>query len=72
MTETEKILKKNLILLREGKGLTRYQLAKEMQVNRTYYYKMERMDISQSPTYNMLEKIANFYNIEVYELFKKI
>lgn len=69
MTRTEKIFKKNIIRLRESRGLTRYKVASLLNMNRPYYYNMENMEKKQSPTYETLEKIAVFYKVEVYELF---
>lgn len=70
MTNTEIKFKKNLKSLRESSGLSGYKTAQNMNIDRGYYYKLESLNKSQSPTYEMLEKIAEYYKIEVYELFK--
>lgn len=71
MTETEKIFKRNLISLREGRGLSKYAAANFMKIGMTYYRGLEDMSKHKSPSYELLEKIARFYEIEVYELFKE-
>lgn len=69
MTNTELTFKKNLIKMRESKGISRYRLAILLKIDKGYYYRMEDFSKSQSPTYDMLEKIADFYDVPVYRLF---
>lgn len=74
--KTELLLKSNLRLLREGHGFTAYALCKDMaekgfDIQLSYYYKLENPQIHLQPRLEKLEKIATYYNIEVYELFKE-
>jgi len=69
LTNTEKKLKNNLICLREKKGYTKYHVAKQCDINYSYYHKLEKINEKISPGFETLEKIAKFYGIEVYELF---
>lgn len=69
MTKTEKILKENLIRLRENRGLTPYRVAKANQINMSYYYGMEDPVKSRRINYEYLESLAAFYNVSVADLF---
>lgn len=73
---TELLLKSNLKLLRERRGLTAYALCKDMeemgfQIQLSYYYKLENPLIHLQPRFEKLENIAAYYDIKVYELFKE-
>lgn len=72
MTETEKIFKQNLIYLREKHQISGYRVAKETGINSTYYYRLESFEKKQSLNYDVVERLAKFYDIEPYELFKKM
>lgn len=69
MTETEKLFKQNLCILRESKGLSRYNICTVLKIDNSYYNRLENLERSVSPTFELLEKIADFYNIKVCDLF---
>ena len=72
MTKTEKIFKDNLVRLREEKGISKYAVAKETDIDVSYYNKLENQQKETLPRYAILEKIAHFYDIKVYVLFKEV
>ena len=71
MTETEKAFKKNLVKLRESKGLSRYNISTILKIDYSYYNRLENMDKSTSPSFELLEKIANYYELRVADLFSE-
>lgn len=71
-TETEMIFRKNLIYLREKNGHTKYSLSKSLNMSQAYYYKMEDLSTPLKPSFKAMEIIANYYNLEVYQLFIKL
>lgn len=72
MTKTEIIFKNNLIFLRTQREISAYRVATDLKIDKGYYYRLENMNKSQSPTYELLEKLADYYGLEVYELFKNM
>jgi transcriptional regulator with XRE-family HTH domain len=69
MTNTEIRFKQNLIKLREKHGYTKYRVAKECKINYGYYSKLENPNENISPKFDVLEGIADFYCINVSDLF---
>lgn len=69
MTNTEITLKKNLKRLREEKKLSGYMVAKKTGINATYYYRMEDLSKHQRPGFEILEKLAELYEVNVSDLF---
>ncbi len=70
MTSTEKKFKDNFIKYRAEKGISCYTLAKLLNTDHKYCYNIENYDKHVNPTFEFLEKVADFYNIQVSELFK--
>ena len=55
--------------LRKGEGLTQQQLADALQINRVNYTRYETNAVR--PDYELLIKIADFYEISLDELFDR-
>lgn len=72
VTKTELIMKANLRKLREGKKLTPYAFAKQAGIDPAMYYRLEDNDYHNRCTFEFLEKLAAYCNIEVWELLKEI
>lgn len=71
MTKTERILKENLAFFRKQKGKTKYAVSKELNIEQAYYYRLESIGQKIQPRYEMLEHLATYYGVEVFELFKE-
>lgn len=71
-TETEMIFRRNLSYLREKNGHTKYSLSKELNMSQAYYYKMEDLNTPLKPSFKAMEIIADYYNLEVWQLFTKL
>ena len=69
ITESEYIFKKNIRALRERAGLTQIQFAEAINVNESYYSKLERLTEHVSPPFEWYDVIAKVYGIEPYHLF---
>lgn len=69
ITRTESKLKGNIRRLRECQMISSYRLAKEAGIEKSYYYRLEKENYHVQPTFEVLEKLANYYNIQVFELF---
>lgn len=69
LTKTELTLKNNLKYLRELSNLSIRQLAKIIEIDYSYYYRIENPERTVAPRFQTLEKIAEYYNIPVYCLF---
>lgn len=69
ITKSEYHFKKNLKTLREYVGLSQFRLAEILQVNESYYSKMERLTDHVSPPFEWYDVLAKFYGIEPYCLF---
>ena len=59
--------KNNLVKYRKRQNLTANQISKILEINEDDYIKMELGYIE--PNFDMLKKLADFYNIDVYDLF---
>lgn len=70
LTDTERKFKNKLIELREKHGYSTYYVAKETGMNYSYYHKLENMNKNTCPKFETMEKLASFYKIELWELFK--
>lgn len=68
LTTSEIFFKKNLAFLRGLAGLSKRQLLLHLDVDKTYYYKLESLEKHMSPSFEWLEVIADFYGIDVYLL----
>lgn len=68
LTPSEVYFKKNLAFLRGLTGLTKNRLVKYLDVDRTYYYKLEDFEKHMSPSFEWFEVIADFYDLDVYML----
>lgn len=70
MTNIEKTFKDNFIKLRVNRGISCHALAKMLNVDHKYCYNIENYNKHINPTFEFLEKVSEFYNIQVSELFK--
>lgn len=69
ITETERILKTNLTLLRKAKGLTKKIVATDLNIDYSYLHRLENLERTNNPSYEILEKFATYFNVPVYYLF---
>lgn len=69
ISQTEKIFKKNLIILREKKGVSIYRAALDSKIDKAYYYRLEDRKRHIEPKFETLEKLSLYFNIPVYKLF---
>jgi len=72
ITTTEKIFKENIKRLRKSKPgcINKTQAAKEIGISQAYYNKLESTTTHKQPSFEVMEKIASYYNIEAHELIK--
>lgn len=72
ISATEKIFKENLKRLRKSRPgcINKTQAAKEIGISQAYYNKLESNTTHKQPSFEVMEKIAAYYNIEVHELIK--
>lgn len=68
LTPSEVDFKKNLAFLRGLTGLTKNQLIIYLDVDRSYYYKLEDFKKHMSPSFEWFEILADFYGLDVYML----
>ena len=61
------ILANNVCRLRKAAGLTRESLSLALGFENSYISKLERMNMN--PTLDKLERIAQYFNIEIKDLF---
>lgn len=73
ITDTELIFKENLVMLRKAQPgcLTKKDIADKLKMSATYYRDLENPTVHKTPSFEVLESIALYYNVEVYQLFKK-
>lgn len=70
VTETEIVFRRNLLLLIDKTGKKRGQIAVEMGIDKAQFYKiLASKPGTLNPTFPTMEKIAKYFNINVYELF---
>lgn len=62
-------LAQNLQALRISKEVTTYRAAKDMGFHPSYLSSLEKAQPPKNPSLETLDKIANYYNVDVYELF---
>lgn len=70
LTKTELTFKQNLRNLRTASNKSAYAIAQELGIDKSYYYRLENDAIHMHPSYDTLEKIANYYKVPTYYLFK--
>lgn len=70
ISKSELLLKENLKRIREQRNLTPYAFAKQAGIDTAQYYRLENKEYHNRLNFEMLEKIAAYYQIEFYELFK--
>lgn len=70
ISKTELLLKENLKRIREQRNLTPYALSKQIGIDSSQYYRLENKEYHNRLNFEILERIAAFYQIEFYELFK--
>ncbi|MBA4688599.1 MAG: helix-turn-helix transcriptional regulator [Candidatus Galacturonibacter soehngenii] len=73
ITYTELIFKKNIKNLRKSLPgcLSKADVAKKIGISASYYRNIENENISKYPSFEVLEKISDFYNVPVWKLFYK-
>lgn len=71
LTKTETILKSNLKKLREKQGLTACALSSRVGIDHSFYYRIENPERHCRFNFDLLEKIATYYKLEVYDLLKE-
>lgn len=59
----------NLQALRKNKGLNKHQASQEMNIAYSYLTDLERTDGKKNPSFETIDKIAKYYNVDIYELF---
>lgn len=59
----------NMKHLREKKGVTKYQMSKESSLSYSYLSKLESGE-NGNPSMDVIDIIASYLGVEVYELFK--
>lgn len=71
LTNTEMTFKKNLKKLRMSQDgcKTKMDISKDLEISYSYYHSLENPETHKNPSFEILEKIASIYNIQVYELF---
>lgn len=69
LTKTELIFKRNLRVLRASTRKSAYLTAKKIGIDKSYYYRLENDNIHLQPSFIILEKIAEYYQIPVHILF---
>ena len=69
--QSEIIFKRNLQRLRleQAPPVNITDTAKNLEISVAYYHALEDKDRHTKPTFKMLEKIASYYKISVWELF---
>jgi|GEM_PF-2248523 len=67
--KNESVFAKNLIALREKIGITRSELARRLEVNINTFTGYELL--GNEPKYEMLVKIADYFNVSVDELVRE-
>ena len=72
ITKTELQMKQNLKQLRETAGLSKKKLASLIDIDLSYYNRLENPERCVVPRFTTLEKICDFYKIPVSVLFTKI
>lgn len=67
--DTREIVARNLRRLRQAKGLAQEDLADRAGIDRNYPGKLERGE--NSPTVDMLDKLARILEVDVIEFFRR-
>ena len=65
--DTKKLIGMRIKEIRRSKGLSQEQLAEKADINSKYLSRMERG--TENPTLDMLLKLANVLEIEIWEMF---
>jgi len=71
ITATEKIFKANLKQLRELHGYSKYSIAKMLGVSYSYYHNIENEEKNVMPNFEVMEKIAELYKLDVSDLYEE-
>lgn len=71
ITDTNNVLSKNLQILRQKNGFSKYAAAKQIGISYTYYSELERGKKA-NPCYEILKKIAAAYDVKVDQLYEEI
>lgn len=69
ITDTNNVLSKNLQILRQKNGFSKYAAAKQIGISYTYYSELERGKKA-NPCYEILKKIATAYEINIEQLYE--
>lgn len=62
-------LSNNLQVLRNNKGKSINAVAEEMSITYSYLHALEDVNVSKNPSMDILDRLSEYYNIEIYELF---
>lgn len=65
----EQILKQNIIRLRKANKYTQKDVAALLNVSHSHYSKIENKKKDALPSLQLIQEIAQLYNVEYYELF---
>lgn len=71
ITKTEQILKSNLRKLREAQGLNACSFSTKVGIDHSFYYRIENPDRHCRFNFELLEKIAGYYKLEVHDLLRE-
>lgn len=61
-------LAKNIVYLREKKGISKYRLAEDLYISHSYVAKLEK-GIEGNPSMEIIDLLAAYFGVETYELF---
>ncbi len=71
ITTTEFIFKSNLRNLRLSAQLTKSATAKNLGISNAHYHSLENINKHTTPSFDVIERITQYYNIAASELFKQ-
>lgn len=62
-------LSNNLKVLRTNKEKSINAVAEEMQLTYSYLHALEDINVNKNPSMEILDRLSEYYGVEVYELF---
>lgn len=71
ITDTEKLFKTKLRQLRELHGYSKYAIAKMLGISYSYYHNIENEEKKVMPNFEVMEKIAEIYQVGVSDLYQE-
>ena len=69
MSDARDKLAFNLKTLRLNKNKNIHEVANEIGLAYSYLYNLEMQKVQKNPSMDILDKLAAYYDVEVYELF---